>query len=394
MRRQLHWTICFLLGLLSVFALIASACGDEETDATSTADDSGEAADDGGADSAGGTPDLADWTYPVAYLSAEGAVVEDVEWSPLSPDEITQDWNICAAIVHLKDSYWTALDYGLADEATRQGVNMTLLAAGGYTELATQLNQLDDCVAQGADGIIVGATSPDGVVAKVEEIVANGTPVVGIGVPVFSDQVPVAFASFVLQGQKVGEFLLAEVGDGTESVQVAWFPGPAGAGWPDDSLNGFNQVIEGSNIEVIDVKYGDTGKEAQLALIEDTLQAYEDIDYIIANAVAADVAPQVLTEAGRDIPVISTYITPETFDGMVDASLLATVSDSTALTGRLGMDMLLRILEDQEFLGSHPTKDIGPNPVLVTSDNLAEFEADRIYHITPDGFEPVFNVGG
>lgn len=367
-------------------ALVAAACGD---------DDDVDATDDEAAGSDDSASSLETWTYDLQFLTAEGTPEDSVTWEPLSPDEISEEWEICAAIVHLKDSYWSALDYGLAEEAKRTGTKFTLLAAGGYTELSTQLDQLDDCVARGADGIILGATSPEGVAAKAEEIVDGGIPVVGIGVPVLSDQVPVAFASFRLQGRTVGEFVLEQIDElGLEEpVNVAWFPGPEGAGWPEDSLRGFEETVEGEGVEIVDVKWGDTGREVQLNLVEDTLQAHDDIDFIVGNAVAATVAPQALSEFGEDIPVISTYITPETYEGMTNGDIVGTVSDSTALTGRLGYDILLRILEGEDFLGESPTKDIGPEPVLVTEETLPDFEADRIFHITPDGFEPVFEVG-
>ena len=78
---------------------------------------------------------------------------------------------------------------------------------------------------------------------------------------------------------------------------------------------------------------------------------------------------------------------------MVDVSRKATVSDATAVSGRLGYDMLLRLREGKDFLGTRPTKDIGPHPVLVTKETLSDFEANRLYHIPPEGFPPVFNVG-
>lgn len=367
-----------------------------------TACSSGTASEDGteGAPGTGGPTDSTednvtqaeDWEYDVEFLAGDGTPIEQMTWESLPASDITEDWQICSAIVHLQDPYWLGLDYGLALEAERTGTNFTLLAAGGYTELSTQIDQMDDCVAQGADGIILGATSAEGVVAKAEEIVASGIPVVGIGVPVFSDQVPVAFASFRQLGRVVGEFLVDEVGETDDPVRVAFFPGPEGAGWPDDSLLGFREATEDHGIEVVATPYGDTGREVQLGLVEDTLQAYPDLDFIVGNAVAATVAPQALAETGRDIPVVSTYITPDTYLGVKNGEILGTASDSTAMTGRLGYDMLLRILEGTDFTAEYPAKDVGPQPVLVTPDNLEEFEASRDDHIAPDGFEPVFSM--
>ena len=48
----------------------------------------------------------------------------------------------------MKDAYWLAVDYGVAEEAKRLGVKMQLVEAGGYTNLNKQISQIEDCVAR------------------------------------------------------------------------------------------------------------------------------------------------------------------------------------------------------------------------------------------------------
>ncbi|MCZ7530465.1 MAG: TMAO reductase system periplasmic protein TorT [Acidimicrobiia bacterium] len=375
------------MSLLLALALVLAACSSDD----SSSSDDGSSTTGSGSET---SSDLEPISYPTVFLSPDGEQIEEYNYEGLPADEITEEWNVCAPIVHLKDPYWLALDYGLAQEAERTGTKLTVLAAGGYTELQNQISQMDDCVAQGADGIILGATSADGVVAKAEEIVSQGIPVVGIGVPVFSDEVPVAFASFRVQGRETANFML-ETRDPPEGPnKVLFLPGPEGAGWPEDSLKGFEETVEGENVEIVEVKYGDTAKDVQLSLIEDGLQANPDIDYIVGNAVAATVAPQALREAGLedDVQVIATYITPDVYESVVAGEVIGTVSDSTAMTGRIGYDILLRMLEGEDWLAEHPSKDIGPVPFVVSPDTLDSFEQERENSLPPDGYEPVFNV--
>ena len=47
----------------------------------------------------------------------------------------------------MKDAYWLAVNYGVAEEAKRLGVKMNLVEAGGYTNLNKQISQIEDCVA-------------------------------------------------------------------------------------------------------------------------------------------------------------------------------------------------------------------------------------------------------
>ena len=86
--------------------------------------------------------------------------VKEVKYSPL--EKADKKWNICVSFPHMKDAYWLAVDYGVAEEAKELGVTMHLVEAGGYTNLAKQISQIEDCVSQGAQAVDIGAISYDG----------------------------------------------------------------------------------------------------------------------------------------------------------------------------------------------------------------------------------------
>src|ERR1700751_3216978 len=86
--------------------------------------------------------------------------VKEVMYSPL--EKADKKWNICVSFPHMKDAYWLAVDYGVAEEAKELGVTMHLVEAGGYTNLAKQISQIEDCVSQGAQAVDIGAISYDG----------------------------------------------------------------------------------------------------------------------------------------------------------------------------------------------------------------------------------------
>src|SRR5260370_15051016 len=66
------------------------------------------------------------------------------EYTPL--DKASKPWEICVSFPHMKDAYWLAVDYGVADEAKRQGVKMQLVEAGGCYELQQQRFASEDYV--------------------------------------------------------------------------------------------------------------------------------------------------------------------------------------------------------------------------------------------------------
>ncbi len=309
-----------------------------------------------------------------------------VDYAPLA--KASKPWEICVSFPHMKDAYWLAVDYGVAEEAKRLGVKMQLVEAGGYDQLQKQVSQIEDCVAAGADAVIIGAISYDGLNNLVADIRKKNIPVIdvinGISSPELSAK---SLVSFGEMGAKAGEYLAKLHPAGSDPVKVAWFPGPAGAGWVEAGNTGFLEAVKGSAVEVVETKYGDTGKEVQAALVEDTLEAHPDVNYVVGTAVTAEAAIPILRDRGvtDQVKILSYYFTPGVDQGLRRGQILAAPTDSTVVQGRIAMDQAVRILEGQDYF-----KHVGPALTVVTKDDIATFDATST--LAPDGFAPVFRV--
>ena len=309
-----------------------------------------------------------------------------VDYAPLEKAE--KKWDICVSFPHMKDAYWTAVNYGAVDESKRLGVKMQLVEAGGYTNLNKQISQIEDCVAGGAQAVVIGAISFDGLNNVVKEIRGKGIPVIdvinGMSSPELSAK---SLVSFGEMGFKAGEYIAKKHPAGGDKVKVAWFPGPPGAGWVEAGNAGFQKAVAGSGIEVVETKYGDTGKETQLKLVEDTLEAHPDIQYVVGTAVTAEAAIGLLR--ARDllgkIKIMSYYFTPGVYQGIQRGQILAAPTDSTVIQGRIAIDQAVRILEGKDYV-----KHVGPKLYVIDSDNVATFDRDS--SLAPDSFKPTFTV--
>lgn len=339
------------------------------------------------------------WWYPSMFVDcaasetdAKGCIGEATEgvYNAIPANLVANDWSVCAVLPTLSDPYWVAVDYGLTKEAKRLGIGLDVFDAGGYTELSTQLNQIDDCVAGGADAIVIGAISFDGLDAKVDQLEADGIVVIDGLNGISSDKVSArAVLNWKEMGTMVAEYLK---GKGTQE-HVAWFPGPPGAGWAEDANAGFEAALKGSSVTVGDTKYGDTSKDVQLTLVEDALQADDKVTAIAGTAVTAEAAV-----AGGikndDIEIIADYLIPTTYDAIEAGTISCGVSDHSVVQARMTIDMAVRLLEgiplDDEKGRAFPAPTLVCGPAAGDAANLGDFVADSTF--APDDFKPVFRV--
>lgn len=309
-----------------------------------------------------------------------------VDYSPL--EKAAKKWDICVSFPHMKDAYWLAVDYGVVAESRRLGVKMTLVEAGGYTNLNKQISQIEDCVARGSDAIVIGAISFDGLNKIVEEVRAKGIPVIDVINGMSSDKLSAkSLVSFGEMGFNAGSYIAKLHPAGSGKVKVAWFPGPPGAGWVEAGNKGFLEAVKGSDIEVVDTKYGDTGKEVQLKLVEDTLEAYPDIQYIVGTSPTTEAAVQLLRDRGLSdkIKVLSYYFTPGVYNNIKRGRVMAAPTDSAVIQGRVAIDQAVRILEKQDY-----QKHVGPALYVIDSNNIDSFHYES--SLAPADFKPVFTV--
>jgi protein TorT len=309
------------------------------------------------------------------------------QYTPL--DKASRRWNICVSIPHLKDAYWLAVNYGLIAEARRLDVGISLYEAGGYEQLDAQRQQIEDCLANDTDGLIISAISKDGLNDLIKTAADRGIPVLDMINGMSSSHISARVAvDFWDTGYQTGTYLRELHQNSDQPVRVAWFPGPDGAAWVAAGDAGFKDALKGSPIEVISTRMGDTGHATQSRLIEIVLDEHADeLDYIVGTAVTAEAAVDVLRRRGlsKKIQVLSYYYSPDVHRGIKRGTILAAPSDQTALQARIAVDVMVRMLEQQDYF-----KHVAPRVVLINGGKLRGWDASTT--LAPRGFRPIFSI--
>ncbi len=342
--------------------------------------------------------------YPVFTFASEDWFPYPVEVSDIPYDmqstksahqyvplkESSENWNICVSFPHMKDNYWQAVNFGITQEIKRMRSSMRLYQAGGYENLTTQISQIEKCVNDGADGVIVGAISYDGLNALVDKLAKRGIPVIDVINGISTRNVAAkSLVSFWEMGYETGKYLMAlEQNQLKDSVNIAWFPGPKDAGWVKDGNQGFIEAIKGTKLNIVTTQFGDTGFSAQAQLIEEALEKFGDtIDYIAGTGVTAEAAVRILRDKRLNsrIKIVSYYLTPKVYKKILRGQILASPTDSPVIQARIAVDQLVRILEGKKFI-----QHVGPQVQMVDQKNIHKF--DRKSMLAPIGFQAIYSV--
>jgi protein TorT len=337
-----------------------------------------------------------------AFLAATPAAFAADEWTsdlmvdasnkspvykPLPVGAVTKPWHLCVAFPHMKDAYYVAKDYGIMTEAKRQGVSATIMAASGYEAIAEQIQQIEDCVASGGNAVLVNAVSKTALNGLIAELAKKKIPVLDLGNGVTSDLIAAAaLAQYYYAGATAGKYLAEKFPTGSGKKKMVWLAGPAGSQWVEDAVRGMKEAIAGSDVDLVKVIYGDTGKAVQIKLIEDAVQTYPDLAIIGGVAPAIEGAME-MAKAGelKDKKLIAFYSTPPIEQAVRDGVVMATVNDNNLVGSRISVDQAIRILE-----GKLEVKVASRKFSIIDSSNVNTY--DRATLLAPAGFKPVFSV--
>src|SRR3989338_7634167 len=195
-----------------------------------------------------------------------------IAYQPL--DHAAKPWRICVTYPHLKDAYWLSVNYGMVEEANRLGVSFDLYEAGGYPNLTRQIEQVEACGKRQMDAMILGAAA--------------------------------------------GRAIAMRHPKGSAPVRLAWFPGPKGAGWVQFVERGFMEALAESSAQIVATRFGDTGLEQQVLLVEDVLDTVPDVDYLVGSGPMAEADVSLLRARGltQRIGVVSTYVSHGVYRGI------------------------------------------------------------------------------
>lgn len=337
--------MALLLSVLMVFALAAGCSGQAETEEPDAAEESG----------SGGEKELSD--YKVGFAQ----------------DTLNQPWR----------SYQADC---VVSEFEKYGIICEVTDGGGSSE--TQIANIEDMVSGGLDLLVVSPAQEAALTSVVSQVYQQGIPVVcidrGITNEDFTTYVHADnYAIGAMVADWVAEKMTEKYGEPTGKVVV--LEGVAGATTTVQRNDGFTERLESEypDIEIIASQPADFNRATAMTVMEDFLQAYDDIDVVFTHADESTMgAIQAIENAGRRDEMLITSVngTTEGIKAIIDGRMDMTVMYTNA--SGPGVEMAVKILQGEEV-----PKDITIDPIVIDSTNAEEYYSADIYSPDPMSLE-------
>jgi ribose transport system substrate-binding protein/inositol transport system substrate-binding protein len=281
---------------------------------------------------------------------------------------------VIGCTVYYMTEFVTLMAEGIKAEAAERGADLVLLDANNDAQ--RQISQIENLIAQKVDVLLVAAVDSDAIVPALDLADKAGIPLVGLNMLINTDrEYYYSGPNDVQAGELEMQRLIDLIGGGGN---IAIIEGPIGQSAQVQRLEGNKNVLaKHSNVKVIADQTANWSRAEALALVENWLEAFPNLDGIVAhNDEMALGAIQALEAKGikSRIPVTGVDAIKDGCMAIRDGRFEMTVFQDAEEEGRLGVRICMDILE-----GNPPPNKINfIEMVPIDKTNVQEL-IDRIY---------------
>lgn len=273
----------------------------------------------------------------LAILVSLALVFALVACDPMdTPGENGADDKTVGLIVStLNNPFFVDLRDGVEDEADRIG-GIDVVVLDSQDDSTRELSNMEDLITQGVDLILINPTDSDAVGEAIAKANEADIPVITLDRSASSGDVITHIASDNVAGGKLaGEYIIEQLGDAANVVELEGIPGASAAV---ERGEGFNEVIAGTDITVVARQTANFDRAEGLSVMENILQAQSEIDAVFAhNDEMALGAIEAIESAGRDIMVVGFDATDDALAAIDEGRMAATVQQLPKEIGAKGI---------------------------------------------------------
>jgi ribose transport system substrate-binding protein len=288
---------------------------------------------------------------------------------------------IGVSVPTVEGPFFSAMLYGITNEAQKDGYKVTILSAGSYSNVDAQVSQIATLTSQKVDIMLVDPADPTATKGPIEQAVSQGIVVLGAG-----DPAPGADGSASAPHCVVGKDLAV----GAKKLlpnggKIGVLAGPAGAFWSTERLRCFKEQLQGTGIDIVAEKTSNPSITDGLSIASDFLQRYPNLNLLYgADDTVGDGAGKAVEAANRcgKTFVLTAVFGDQAQQLMKQGCVNYDVALQPVLIGREAVKLGIAIKTGHK---PEVTEVQVPN-VAVTPDNMGSVDVSTIR--APQGWKP------
>lgn len=279
-------------------------------------------------------------------------------------------YRIALLMSHQANTFTHAVADGAKKKGRELGVEVEVF--DGSNDQATQNAQLEQCLSQGYDGILVEPVAVDGVAPAVSEANDQGVPVMTVVQRMTQQELAAAYRggndanAGRLQMEKAVEML-----GGKGSIALLY--GPMGSDGQWIRKQGYDEVLaENPDVKVVFEETANWVTEEALSLVETWLSTGTEIDAIVAqNDSMALGAQRAVEDAGRqeNILVFGVDAVDDAIVSIAEGRMDGTVSQDASGQGAMGVEAMVQYLN-----GETVEPEIFTECIWIDASNVADYQ--------------------
>lgn len=253
----------------------------------------------------------------------------------------------------LDNPFFVDLKTGAEEKAGEMG--MELIVLDSQNDPAKELSNVEDLITKEVKVLLINPTDSDAVGAAVTAANEAGIPVVTLDRGANAGEVVSHIASDNVAGGKMaGEFIVEKLGGKGKVVELEGIPGTSAAR---DRGQGFNEALQGSELEVVAKQPANFDRTEGLSVAENILQAQSEVNAIFAhNDEMALGALEAVKASGREIMIVGFDATDDAVQSVQNGELAATVAQQPKMIGAYGVETASKILAGESVEASIPVE--------------------------------------
>ncbi|MDG5472473.1 ribose ABC transporter substrate-binding protein RbsB [Jeotgalibacillus sp. ET6] len=249
------------------------------------------------------------------------------------------------SISTLNNPFFVTLSEGAEAQAEEAGMDITVVDA--QDDPAKQISDIEDLIQQDVDLILVNPTDSAAIASAIESANSSDIPVITVDRSAEGGEVVTHIASDNVEGGRLaGNFIIEELGGSGNVVELE---GIAGSSAARERGEGFNEVVNESEIEIVANQTANFDRAEGLSVMENIIQSGAEFDAVFAhNDEMALGAVEALEAAGMsDVIVVGFDATEDAVAAVEAGTMAATVAQKPDEIGMSAIETAQTVLDGE-----------------------------------------------